>query len=472
MIEIKGSNIVATIKNIHFVGGDVYAVKSNGGVKSLTVENCTAKDYDYGFLYVNKTTTNVVVKDATISDCNYGIRYSYGTTMTVENVVMSNVKNGLEVQNFASKSVTIKNSVITSIVIDERTKDGVPYTGVQTFNFVGDNTVGTLSTSQYAKYVLANKDATLAASEGFTVTVNDENYAVTYANGTYYAVEKNFVAQVGDKKYVSLAAAIEAAQNGDTVVLIKDIDLANEEFDVLDGAYNTYFLVEGKTITVDLNGKTISGAYTDTNTMLVGVFSTDNDGHLTLTGNGTVNVIATNAVYSLIANYEAGCSITIENGTFTLDKAIDSLIYSGGDAGENEGVTVNGGTFTLGNVGDGTNGKPWIFNCLGANDNNVVVNGGTFNADIANQYWVGEVYIPVDKHCVDNGDGTWTVMESIPGDVDEDGDLTAMDVVLLRRYIAGLTNNTVSSALADVNRDGSIDTMDVVKLRQLIAANN
>jgi hypothetical protein len=63
-------------------------------------------------------------------------------------------------------------------------------------------------------------------------------------------------------------------------------------------------------------------------------------------------------------------------------------------------------------------------------------------------------------------------MENIPGDVDEDGELTAKDVVLLRRYIAGLTNKTVSASLADVNGDGRINAKDVVKLRQIIAANN
>ena len=236
------------------------------------------------------------------------------------------------------------------------------------------------------------------------------------ANG-YYSVQEDpaygMVAQVGDNYYETLAAAIAAAEGGATVTLLTDIDLANETPVLLENAYNTYFKVENKSITIDLNGKTISGTYSATDTMLVGVFSTENDGHLVLTGNGTVNVTATGNVYSLIANYEEGCSITIVNGTYTLDKASDSLVYSGCSANEGKtGVVVNGGTFTLGNVGTGSNGKPWIFNCLSSNSRHAWVTGGTFNADVNHQYWIHEVQLPETKALKDNGDGTWTVVDA------------------------------------------------------------
>ena len=226
-------------------------------------------------------------------------------------------------------------------------------------------------------------------------------------DGTYGVVAIP-VAELNGTKYTSLQDAIDKAQNNDTITVLTDINLANTDLQLLDNNFDTYFLVEGKTVTIDLNGKIISGEYTGTNTMLVGVFSTDNGGHLTLTGNGTVNVTATNKVYSLIANYEDGCTITIENGTYTLDKASDSLVYSGGYT--DAAVTVKDGTFTLGNVGTGENGKPWIFNVLGAGDHHVLITGGTFNADINRQYWSNEAV--VDKACyvVNNGNGTWTVM--------------------------------------------------------------
>ena len=219
-----------------------------------------------------------------------------------------------------------------------------------------------------------------------------------------------FVAQIGETMYKSLQDAIDKAENEDEIILLENIDLAKTELQVLDDSFDTYFKVEGKTVTINLNEKTISGEYKGTKTMLVGVFSTDNNGHLTLTGNGTVNVTATNKVYSLIANYEAGCSITIKNGTYTLDAASDSLIYTGGS----EAVIVEGGSFTLGNVGTGSNGKPWIFNALDSNERHVIVTGGTFNANVYNQYWRHEVQCPEDniKAIKDNGNGTWTVVDA------------------------------------------------------------
>ena len=266
---------------------------------------------------------------------------------------------------------------------------------------------------------LASLTATLTAEDGLNVTLIDElqnqGYDVDYSNGTYSVIEGMIWNKTQDKKYNSLQAAIDAAVDGDEVVVLENIDLSQNELGKLDGSYDTYFKVEGKTVTIDLNGKTISGAYTGTG-MLVGVFSTENNGHLTLkdtVGTAEVNVTAIGSVYSLIANYEPGSSIIINNGTYILDAAIDSHVYSGGSAGVNEGVTINGGLFKLGNVGTGSNGKPWIFNVLGANDGYINVNGGTFNYDVNHQYWAYEVNVPATLALNDNGDGTWTVVPAV-----------------------------------------------------------
>ena len=226
---------------------------------------------------------------------------------------------------------------------------------------------------------------------------------------TYYAkwIGDDPVAKIGDNTFASLQDAIKAAQDGDKIVVLENIDLANTEMQLLDGSYDTYFLVEGKNVTIDLNGKTISGAYTGS--MLVGVFSTDKNGHLTLTGNGTVDVTATGKVYSLLVAYNDGSGMTVENGTYTLDKASDNLIYYGGYT--DAVVTVKDGTFTLGNVGEGENGKPWIFNVLGAGDHHVLITGGTFNADVNRQHWSNEAVVAETCYTVNNGDGTWTVKD-------------------------------------------------------------
>ena len=238
--------------------------------------------------------------------------------------------------------------------------------------------------------------------------INNDALEASIVDGKIILTEKKAVAKIGDTTYPSLQAAIDKAEKDDVVVLLEDLNIADVELSTLDGKYNTLFKVAGKKITVDLNEKTISGAYSGTD-MLVGVFSTEDDGHLTLTGNGTINVTATNTVYALLVNYDETSTLTVENGTYTLDAASDSLIYSGSD----ETATINGGTYTLGNVGTGKNGSPWIFNAKGQNTANIIVNAGTYNADIFHQYYPFEVLENRNLALKNNGDGTWTIVDAV-----------------------------------------------------------
>ena len=244
------------------------------------------------------------------------------------------------------------------------------------------------------------------AAQGFDET---EIKVVDFAK-----IARSNVAKIGDNYFASIQSAIDAAENGDTVTLLSNVDIANETINTLGGKYNTYYKVTGKSITIDLNGKTISGEYNN-DSMLVGVFSTEQNGHLTLTGNGKINITATKTVYSLLVNYDSTSTLTVEDGEYTVDKVSSSLVYS--DKGSVEGlygntisgVTINGGTFTLGNI-DNVNG-PWIFNVGGSGDSYVSVNGGTFNFNIAHQKWAEEVVVSKNCYVSDNGDGTWTVKD-------------------------------------------------------------
>ncbi|MBR0366335.1 MAG: hypothetical protein IJH94_05995, partial [Clostridia bacterium] len=57
----------------------------------------------------------------------------------------------------------------------------------------------------------------------------------------------------------------------------------------------------------------------------------------------------------------------------------------------------------------------------------------------------------------------------IPGDISGDGDVDIVDVIMLRRYLAGgYTISVVENAL-DVNKDGDIDIIDVITLRRYLA---
>ncbi|MBQ7355680.1 MAG: hypothetical protein IJW62_09195 [Clostridia bacterium] len=426
-ISVSGTATDATVKNVNFVNGTGYAITTNR-ITSITVENCTVKNYGYGFLYANKSTPTVVVKDVTVEDATLGINWVYGTTATLENVVMNNVPYGLQIHNYASKTINLKNCDITSIVIYERSGSS----GMQTFKFYGDNTVDTLTGSQYAKYVLAEVDATLTAPADFAVASGVAGYEVAYENGKYFltAIVYDYVAQniTTGVSYESLQEAIEAAKNGETIVLLKDIELTTAETIKNSGEYATIFNVADKAITIDLNGYdiTVDASAADLadekSSMLMGVFTVDTNGTLTLkdsVGTGSVEVSANDAiVYSLVTCYGNGGKLNIESGSYTADKVDSALIYSQYD----EVIIVSGGNFHLGNVGTGDNGSPWIFNAKGQNTQNIIVIGGTFNADVFHQYYIFEVKDAVEvaellgvpvKACKNNGDGTWTIVDAV-----------------------------------------------------------
>ena len=423
-----------TIKNCTFKddGDYAYAFRFKGA-SSVTIEDCTVKNYLYSFLYITASTNKVSVKNVTVEDCpSYAVYFASGVnTATIENLTVMNSNNGFVINNTANRALNLTNCIFVDVTTAINHSSG---TNTVKCNLSGENNnFGTSALSEYATIVLAEANAKLTAQEGLdsNVTTTVEGSTVKYEEGTttpgfgtYYVIPANVELVRGETsvgKFATIQEAIDAAEDGDKVVLLKDVDLSTNECVLLDNSYNTYFKVEGKAVTIDLKGKTISGEYASS-PMLVGVFSTDNNGHLTLEDSsydktGAVNVTTAEGytVYSLIANYEPGCSITINGGTYTLDKASDSHIYSGSTNGETEGVTVNGGTFKLENVGSGDNGKPWMFNVLGANNGNVVVKGGTFDADINHQFWANEVYVPDTLALQYNGDEerTWTVVESV-----------------------------------------------------------
>ena len=424
--ELGGAHGYFTIVNCNFDGVDKsigYAVTVRGG-DELTIENSTAKNYDYGMVYIPSAVANIAIKDVEVSNVAAAFNISYSGDGTFENVkVVENVTYGIHFQIYGSRTYTVKNCDLKGATNPFRFWDKSNNTAKVTVVFEGNNDLGTKGITVNAGELQLATDATLTAAEGLNIKATEEGYVVEYNEGVYSVVPGNIALERNGeivKKFATIQDAIDAAaENNDKIVVLKDVDLSTNECVLLDNSYNTYFKVEGKTVTVDLNGMTISGEYASS-PMLVGVFSTDNNGHLTLEDSsdgktGAVNVTTAEGytVYSLIANYEPGCSITINGGTYTLDKAHDSHIYSGSTNDGTQGVTVNGGTFKLENVGTGLNGKPWMFNVLGSNDRNVVVKGGTFDADINHQFWAKEVYVPETLALQNNGNGTWTVVASV-----------------------------------------------------------
>ena len=203
------------------------------------------------------------------------------------------------------------------------------------------------------------------------------------------------VAKVGETEYETLAQAIAEAGENSTVTLLADVNTPE----------TTYVI--SKSLTIDLNGKTITGSGYD------GVFQIDGKGAHVLIKNGNVVAVEqsgtegkyTMAVWACAEN----CEVTLEDLTVTQDithtddKQMDMIYTSKGK------IIINSGSFTSGT-------PAWTLNCKDAafkdGSAKIIVNGGTFTG-----------FDPCNNAA--EGKGTSFVAEGVGVDYDENGSFTA-----------------------------------------------
>ena len=89
------------------------------------------------------------------------------------------------------------------------------------------------------------------------------------------------------------------------------------------------------------------------------------------------------------------------------------------------------------------------------------------NINISNRY--GDVYNNQKDLNIKIVNGAVTVLDYIPGDLNDDGVVNTKDTRLIRQYIAGGYNITINKEAADVNDDGVINTKDTRLIRQYVA---
>lgn len=360
--------------------------------------------------------TITLLKDYTIKSTMAGHQYVQNITVDLNGNTLSST--GIALTAYRSgTTLTLKNGTVK-----------------------GNSSSGTLRAT-YGGTLILGEDLTVQGVGGSATLVYVDNgkLEIEAENGVSFIGGKldikqssnvnnkvNVAAAVGRTYFGTLTDAIAAAKDGETITLHSNISVDENDMVDLDG-YNTFFKVEGKSVTIDLNGKTVyADASAVTDKFVVGVFSTNNAGHLTLTGEGTVQgysgetqeaayLVASKGnkdynykFYALLATYTDNCSITVNGGSYVLDYAGDSLVYTSC----NEGVVVNGGTFNLGNLGGIRNGMPWVFNARGQNIRHAVVNGGTFCADIQHQYYPFEVQVP-ETLALKQVDGMYTVVPAV-----------------------------------------------------------
>lgn len=279
----------------------------------------------------------------------------------------------------------------------------------------------------------------------YAKTAATENYKADMSNFVELTVS-NDVASVTTSSgvtnnYTSLDDALNAAQDGDTVTLLSDVDLGE-----------TYVTIS-KSITFDLNGKTLSSSesWSSDGVLLV------KDAAVTVK-NGTVN--ATGIGNCAIHAYRSGASMTLEDvtATVTSDKSsvmvgdfgsavIKSGDYQGLYVGAKSQVTLEGGTF-----------RPYMDNITNKNVKSIFwkVNETTdaTSRDCMELLEDGCVYLDESRNQVRTGGGFNTVVTVQKG--------TPIDTPVAKIGDVGYTS--LSKAINAVQNGGTITLLNDLDL--------
>ena len=485
--EINYSDVTLTVKNGKVVSSQLAGLipSAMGGTikydnSTLVFEGVEMTANGHSGIETNGSNTNdtVTLRNSTLNVPNgFGIYFPSSGTLTIDNSVINAQTMGVQVCSGslnisgAGTAITVSGDGIDKTINDGAIEDGaaisivnrIGYKGLDkikvesgTFKAKGDNAaVKAYKWENQTESAFDNSKNVVAISGGtFSSEVDKSLCADGYiptqnADGTYGVKEGKFVAEIGSQGYESLQAAIEAAQDGQTVTLLAD---AAED------------VVISKSITLDLGGKTLtntnagkatisvqSGTVTVKNGNVVGGndyynIEAKKDANLTLTD---VTATAGNNGSSMIDNWgtltitsgtytgglnvvksEEGSKLTITGGTFTLDYATNGytgVIFAYGD------TTISGGEFiqnltttgrwnhptviltgvvegytaitrvTGGHFVNKMSGES-IFRGVGkATSDNFKVSGGTFNKSISDAY-CADGFIPTK-----NADGTYGV---------------------------------------------------------------
>ena len=435
---------------------------------NLTIENGTINNENASYSAIEINAGTLVLNDVIVTSKRHGVRIDGAVTATINGgeyrlSATSGTRHAVNVSGAAN--VTIKAGTFegpagttmdsgSAVCVQSGAKvtiEGGDFSG-------GKNATLGVSGTMTVTGGTFDQDVTAYCPNGYVCQMNADNKyevffavaSITNANGTLY--------------YASLQAAINAAENGETVKVE-----ANVEATVMPTADSTnnpdnclVYVANDKTIIIDLNGKTITVngsdeaeydvlairnhgnlTITDSNatagTIKLNYDGTQEDGfsqiHSTILNFGTLTIDKVNIVNNAtkgytshaIFNYSWGGNaiLTINGGVISsVNKGYSVYSQAYDDSSNNRcEVYINGGTLSDGlrydNIGyhaaNGANvviiggvfetnaeNKPSLY--IGGNGTTAVaISGGTFSEPVLEEYCAAG-YIPQD-----NGNGTYGV---------------------------------------------------------------
>lgn len=401
--EINNPNASLTVKNGKVASSQLVGLipSAMGGTikydnSTLTFDGVEASTTAASGIETNGNNTNdtVVLKNSTLNVPNgFGIYFPSSGTLTIDNSTINAKTMGVQVCSGnlnvnAGSKITVSGDPVDKAEDDGAIQDGAAISIVNRSGYKGLGQVaitgGTFTAKDTNAAIKAytwdsatkqesafdNSAKTVAVSGGtFSSAVPSDlcvegSTPVANADGTYSVASG--VAYVAGKSFGTLQAAIDAAQDGQTVTLLAD---ATEDATI----------AAGKNVTLDLGGKTL----TNTNA---------GKATLTIAKGATATVKNANIVggtsYYTIDNYGAA---TLEDVTATAGNTDSSMIrndgaltiesgsYSGGlnvvKSEEDSTLAINGGKFELSYATSGYTGVVFAYG-------NTTITGGEFVCSI------------------------------------------------------------------------------------------
>ena len=358
---------------------------------TLEMDTCEVNGYMHGMFIrggtatiKNSTITNTM-DDASLSTYFEEIPWGSGNMVNLAALTLGDKSNSDSSSSYRyPTSVTLEN---TTVKMEGAAKDSYPAIYLYqmndskrqvTLNITGDNSnyVGDISVNN--KDVNGETTAKVSITGG-TFTDNVSEYVADGCtllgdaeNGYYVVAEGNIpdedaVASIGNSFYSSLAAAVDMADPGDIITMVKGTQLSSA-------------IAIDKAVTLDLNGKTITAGANPIQVL--------KSGELTIQDSAGQGAIEAENPLSV-----EGGSLILENGKISVENTTNGYgIY----VSKNGSVTVNGGEISSTYAplsGNNTTG-----------DMNFTVNGGTLTAEYGPAiYMPGQVNLTITNGTLNGG---------------------------------------------------------------------
>ncbi len=368
--EINYADVTLTVKN-----GKIISNTLVGLIPSVSAKNGTITYDNAGLVFDgvamtsnggsgietngNNTNDSVTLINSTLNVPNgFGIYFPSSGTLTIDKSTIIAKTMGVQVCSgelviSGDSEITVTGDAVPKTENDGAIQDGAAisivnrpgYKGLSNIVITGGTFTAKAGNDAIKAYDWVNKvestftKADLVAVSGgtFTNAVPAEYCAEGFiptknADGTYGVKVGTYVAKIGEAGYETLAEAIAAAKDGETVKLLADID-------------GNLVIEAGKDFTLDLNGFTLNGGTGNKNAAIL------NHGTLTITDSSA----AKTGTIKRDDNGDRGYYVILNLGTMTIEQANvvnnsghdgSSLIRNGGNDTKVSTLTINGGEFT------------------------------------------------------------------------------------------------------------------------------